>query len=900
MSDFVFTSPGVQFKEKDLTFVTRQVGTTFLGLVGETEKGPAFEPIKIEDKTIFRQRMGNQSPKRFPNGDLQYQLPYVANAFLEESNELYVTRVLGLSGYRSGQAWAITVESGYGPDDTWEVTTDTISDSDTGESGNEYTINNDVTITVTGNVSDISIVGVVITKVGSNFERWSYVYSVSNYNSTNGTFDISWSGTKWIAPEIDDYDDMVVCVLRSRADVEDVVEAQPTTEFKASSVAISGSTVSGDLFGDFIIVADGDEYKVSLNPAAPNFVSNVFGTEGKDKDTKIWVEFIYPDLIRKLDRDNYAYAVKGIVNIDSPYFDEYTLTKFKTPETPWVVSQIMGNDVERLFKFISISDGNAANREIKISITNVDLINGRFNIQIRDFNDTDSNPVILESFSGCSMNETLPSYVGRRIGTVDGEYSLRSKYVMLDINKDISINSVPCGFEGYHLHKYDGVNATTPEIFYRSSYGIGVDLRRVYLGISDTAYYGGGINQNYFNFNGWYYGMNPEMLEEYFVKTKGFHLDIEADEDDFVGGDGKFQVHSDQVNPTSHYNDELKRKFTLVPAGGFDGWNIHRNGRSNGDLYKKGGIYSGVPEHVTPMNDYQAWETGINTFSNPLDIYINLFATPGINWKDNTELIKEAINMIETERADSLYVIDSPDENIPTTIGINKNDVIVSKDISGYLDSADIDSNYSCTYFPWIQIRDSQNGVNLYIPPTGEVVAAMAFTDKVRFPWFAPAGLQRGVTNAKKSKYRLSADARRILYGNRINPVADFANTGTAIFGQKTLQKKESALDRINVRRLLLQIKQVISNIAIRLVFEQNDQTTIDDFLSKATPILSSIQRERGLYDFQIKMDNSINTPETMDRNELYGEISLKPTRSLEYVGITFNITPTGASFEDV
>jgi phage tail sheath protein FI len=190
--------------------------------------------------------------------------------------------------------------------------------------------------------------------------------------------------------------------------------------------------------------------------------------------------------------------------------------------------------------------------------------------------------------------------------------------------------------------------------------------------------------------------------------------------------------------------------------------------------------------------------------------------------------------------------------------------------------------------------------VNVYIPPTGEVIKAMAFTDNTRFPWFAPAGLTRGVTNARKSMYKLSLEARDVLYDGRINPMADFADTGTAIFGNKTLQVRESALDRINVRRLLLQIKVLISNIAVRLLFEQNDQTTIDSFLNQTNPILDSIKRERGLTDFRIKMDSSNNTPETRDRNELYGEIFLKPTRALEFIGITFTITPSGASFDDV
>jgi phage tail sheath protein FI len=331
---------------------------------------------------------------------------------------------------------------------------------------------------------------------------------------------------------------------------------------------------------------------------------------------------------------------------------------------------------------------------------------------------------------------------------------------------------------------------------------------------------------------------------------------------------------------------------------------VNRRSRSIDDDYRQGGRKSGTasPNEI-PNNDFQAWEMAIDTFANPEDVTINIFATPGINWADHTVLVQNTIEMIEEQRTDTLYVIDSPelsDIGVATIGGGGNEDVRAATEIIDTLTETGIDSNYSCTYFPWIQIRDTQNNVNVYIPPTGEVVKAMAFTDNTRFPWFAPAGLTRGVTNARKSMYKLSLEARDILYAGRINPMADFADTGTAIFGNKTLQVRNSALDRINVRRLLLQIKVLISNIAVRLLFEQNDQATIDSFLTQANPILDSIKRERGLTDFRIKMDNSNNTPETRDRNELYGEIFLKPTRALEFIGITFTITPSGASFDDV
>ena len=487
---------------------------------------------------------------------------------------------------------------------------------------------------------------------------------------------------------------------------------------------------------------------------------------------------------------------------------------------------------------------------------------------------------------------------------------------MIELADNISPDLFPAGFEGYELNDYStavtggATSGQTPSIFYKTKYNADERVRKVYLGISENGYStanskGTGVNQNFFNFNGFLNGGSTSG----FTKSKGFHMDsgatgIYVEGTAYIGefevGAGQIQTINDVVDPQNPYYDIATRKFTFVPSGGFDGWDINRGYRSYGDLYRQGGIYDGVPVNTTPMNDFQAWETAVHTFDNPEEVTINLFSTPGINWADNTILVQDTIEMIEKQRTDTLYVIDAPDSNVQIVIGQTKNDVVAAQDIVGLLEDAEIDSSYSCTYFPWIQMRDTQNNVNIFLPPTGEVVKAMAFTDNTAFPWFAPAGLNRGVTNALKSKYKLSLDARDILYEGRINPMADFADAGTAIFGQKTLQVKESALDRINVRRLLLQIKVLIANVAIRLVFEQNDQATIDQFLQKVTPILDTIKRERGLTDFQIKMDDSNNTPETRDRNELYGEIFLKPTRALEFIGITFTITPTGASFADV
>jgi phage tail sheath protein FI len=208
-----------------------------------------------------------------------------------------------------------------------------------------------------------------------------------------------------------------------------------------------------------------------------------------------------------------------------------------------------------------------------------------------------------------------------------------------------------------------------------------------------------------------------------------------------------------------------------------------------------------------------------------------------------------------------------------------------------------MDTNYSATYFPWIQIRDVDNATQLYIPPTGEVVRNIALTDNVSFPWFAVAGYSRGLVKSIKAVKKLTVDERDELYKNRINPIATFSDTGTIIWGNKTLQVRESALDRINVRRLLLRARKLISAVAVRLVFEQNDEQVRNEFLRLVNPILDAIKRERGLYDFRVTVSSD---PADIDANTLRGKIFIKPTRSLEFIDVEFVITPTGASFDNI
>ena len=253
--------------------------------------------------------------------------------------------------------------------------------------------------------------------------------------------------------------------------------------------------------------------------------------------------------------------------------------------------------------------------------------------------------------------------------------------------------------------------------------------------------------------------------------------------------------------------------------------------------------------------------------------------------------------MVENERADAVYIVTTPDYNMYVPDGTSQYEIVYPQRAVDDLDNTGIDSSYTATYYPWILERDTVNNTQIYIPPTGQVCRNLALTDNISFPWFASAGYTRGLVNSVKARLKLTQEDRDTLYQGRINPIATFSDVGTVIWGNKTLQIRDTALNRLNVRRLLLQARKLISAVAVRLLFEQNDEIVRQQFLDSVNPILDAIRRDRGLYDFRVTV---ASTPEDLDRNTLTGKIYLKPTKALEFIDIEFLITPTGASFENI
>jgi phage tail sheath protein FI len=209
-----------------------------------------------------------------------------------------------------------------------------------------------------------------------------------------------------------------------------------------------------------------------------------------------------------------------------------------------------------------------------------------------------------------------------------------------------------------------------------------------------------------------------------------------------------------------------------------------------------------------------------------------------------------------------------------------------------------LDSNYTATYWPWVRTTNPTKNVPVWVPSSVMIPGVLAFNDSVSAPWYAPAGLNRGGLTAVTDTYkRLSQSDRDSLYEARINPIANFLNDGICVWGQKTLQARPSALDRVNVRRLLIEVKKFIASSTRYLVFEQNTTATRNRFLSIVNPYMENVRAKQGLYAFRVVMDQSNNTADLIDQNILYGQIFLQPTRTAEFIILDFNIQPTGASF---
>lgn len=646
----------------------------------------------------------------------------------------------------------------------------------------------------------------------------------------------------------------------------------------------------------------------SLNPNANNYVNKVFGTGPKSVDYPVYTLYSNPTAFA-------AFANPGNITTELAILSNYEfLSDYSTAATPWITSQKIGSVAKDLFRFHTISHGTSVNHEVKVGIRDIKTSTevsdpagyGTFTVEVRRVNttnipgspysseDTDRNPDIVESFLNVNLNPDSSRYIARVIGdryqtvsdnndiVVNGDYPNLSRFIRVQVSTGVSTKTnentlVPFGFRAPEAPiplASGSLNLTAAT--YQTS--------QVVLTYSPSTYFG-------FNFST---VNNLNYLAP--LPSSGSNTGSNTD---FYLGNVNQDASANFPTSTTAYSGSLEsaltggtfttnvatatRKFIVPFQGGFDGAKPNLKKYSGTNITAENTF--GFNCSGTSTGGTKAYNKAFTLLSNTDYYDINMLVTPGIIDSLHSVVSSAARNLVET-RQDSFYVMDSNELTDSLTT--------VTSQV------ATIDSNYTATYWPWVRIVNPAKNVPLWVPPSVVLPGVLAFNDSVAAPWYAPAGLTRGgLTTVSDTYVNLNQSARDTLYEARVNPIANFPNDGVVIWGQKTLQGVPSALDRVNVRRLLLTVKKFIASSTRYLVFEQNTDATRLRFLSIVNPYLDRVKAQQGLYAFRVVMDQTNNTPDLIDQNILYGQIFLQPTRTAEFIILDFNIQPTGASFPE-
>lgn len=435
----------------------------------------------------------------------------------------------------------------------------------------------------------------------------------------------------------------------------------------------------------------------------------------------------------------------------------------------------------------SLASGSVNN--IRWAIQNSSTSSGTFDLLIRRGDDNTNNQVVLETWTGLSLDPTAPNFISRIIG---------DQYEDLDV----STNSV-------------------------QTYG------------------------NYPNNSRYVYvsAIDPDFLMPYYFDNNG--------------------------NPKSQYAPYMPANSNV--SGTF--------GAAVGSVIAGANFYNAINGSNTQGLSANSYTASVALLSNQDAYQFNVLVTPGLYNSDTAygSVMTTIINNTQN-RGDNIYVADlvpySSSVNTVTTQAGQRN------------------TSYAASYWPWVQIVEPDSGQLVWVPASTVMPGVFAYNDTVSEPWFAPAGINRGGLNlVVRAETKLTQTQRDNLYSGNVNPIATFPANGVVVYGQKTLQKQASALDRVNVRRLLIALKNYISGVAQNLVFEQNTIATRNAFLAAVNPYLETVQQKQGLYAFKVIMDDSNNPADVIDRNQMVGQIYIQPTKTAEFIYLDFNILPTGATF---
>ena len=668
-------------------------------------------------------------------------------------------------------------------------------------------------------------------------------------------------------------------------------------------LTVSGSNVSGET------------YTLSLDTGSANFVDKVISPDPQSVKSGANDASVYVYKVFKTAAANYTSSMStvkvGVVNTanghnftgGSTSFDSKgeagTWTgnvDYQFARTPYILSQTINSSRYSLFRVYSRSHGTEINTTYKIKVLNVkpeeDIEGsdyGTFSLHVSKV----SNDEVLEEFDALTLDPESPNYFAKKIGdrhveidsngklTYYGSYPNLSRFIRVGDYSSMEEdgvfkypkNVVPMGHNAVYNTGPGGTNFPSASLnteqrdgnnTYDSTVPFGIDL--LTTGPKED-------NMQY---------LAPVPATATTGNNSIFHLENMYGDDDFDTSLSSTYSAGDQIlGLTGSAIQQLK--FVVPLQWGFDGRNPATPYSPGTDIANSN--TQGFDLSDSSASGSVAYKRAINAVSNPDEFDINLLVTPGVIHGLHSTVTNHAISKVEA-RADAFYIMDAT--AIGDSISTVKNTI------------KSLDTNYAGTYYPWIKIVDRDTSRPVFVPPSVVLPGVISYTDQVAHEWFAPAGLNRGgLTTVLEAKTRLTHAERDDLYENRINPIASFPGQGVVVFGQKTLQSKPSALDRINIRRLLIALRKFIASSSRFLVFEQNTQALRNRFLNIVNPYLEQVQQNSGLSAFRVVMDDSNNTPDVVDRNQLVGQIFIQPTRTAEFIVLDFVVQPTGATFPE-
>ena len=828
-------SPGVFTREKDLSFLPQGVSEIGAAIVGPTSRGPSFVPTIVRSFEEFEQVFGSY--------DSNYYTPFTVKEYLRSAGTVTIVKVGYIGGYSVTGFNLVATES----------------------SGSSATPKKLVVASFLPTVKNGDGAGSISGSLGAAQAASNFDLTINGANATASLSGLSivpkGSATGGSDAQSAEY---ITKQIPSSPTAQSIGSTEaPAYMYKYFESSVSSSLAKGQLHANFT--------SMSIESATFDFAT---GTESVDTSD-----------------GNYITTITGASDAASA-------------RTPFIQSQKVGGNGTNLFRIYTRADGNATNqfyaviRDVKRpQNSNSSPLYAQFGLAI--WRTGDSAPI--ESYSSLNLDPDSSNYIVKVIGdmfqtvnnngeiTVYGDYPNLSQYIRIGDYKEDLFRSNPNLQPMGHAAILDVVPTSQTGGVPSASFG----LTQTSDGDSSNA----GTYKEYLPYG---IKLHPDYPDSELSTNYAYLAPVPKSEDagnnvDFAlenmfgYGDATSFEFSNNTNfsiatSTLTISSSVQQlKFSVPMQHGFDGINPAASKATGTSITATN--TSGFDCSSTTASGSIAYKRAINAVSNPDDYDINMLVTPGIIHKHHSVVSNHAIDKVEA-RADAFYVMDASDidDNVATAVD----------------NVASLDTNYVATYYPWVKMENPSGNGLIFVPPSVVIPGVIAFTDSVAHEWFAPAGLNRGgLSNVRMTKKKLTHTDRDTLYEGRVNPIASFPGQGVVVFGQKTLQAKPSALDRINVRRLLIRLKKFIASSSRFLVFEQNDSSTRSRFLNIVNPFLESVQANSGLSAFKVVMDDSNNTPDVIDRNQLVGQIFIQPTRTAEFIVLDFSVLPTGAAFPE-